>query len=79
MKKEYFNVMLMLDKQKEKYDKIIEMNEVSENYSKRLADDIGRLEGENGKRVEENKKTLEKMDEYDTVLQAKLKTLDNKC
>lgn len=29
MKKEYFNVMLMLEKQKEKYDKIIEMNEMN--------------------------------------------------
>ncbi len=36
MKKEYFNVMLMLEKQKEKYEKIIELNENHENNTKRI-------------------------------------------
>ena len=50
MKKEYFNLMLMLDRQKEKYDKIVEMNESHENNTKRLIDDIISLQSENKNR-----------------------------
>lgn len=44
MKKDYFNVKLMLEKQKEKYDKIIEFNEHHDLNTKRIFEDIERLD-----------------------------------
>lgn len=42
-------------------------------------EDIDGLRECNKQRENEIKKNLEKLDQYDTILQSKIKTLDNKC
>jgi hypothetical protein len=54
--------MLMLEKQKEKYDKIIELNEGHENNNKKISQEIENFAIQNQLRIDENKRTLEKMD-----------------
>jgi hypothetical protein len=55
------------------------LNEGHENNNKKISQEIENFAIQNQLRIDENKRTLEKMDEYDTILQSKLKTLDSKC